>query len=228
LLQQGNQHDTGISTKLFSHEIFVSIATMSSTKESTRVREVASLPLIQLVESDIRCMKMSFKLLTDPTNEASPKVTFVMFALSGGESLWEHLVWREKMDKVINGLNLDTPIKKITAIKQLVHGAPLTSFRKGQKDSLETFWMVDRERATQAVRGAILGREVHVEAARAAVPQPELREQDVLAGLQNILRDRSPYQVLEVQKRFMRCNMCKPANLTMRMYVNHLNRVNER
>jgi len=102
--------------KIFSHDFFVSIATMSSATESTRVREVASLPLIPLVESDVGRTKMSFKLLTDPTHEASPKVTFVMFALSGGESLREHLVWRENMDKVIKGLNLDTPIKKITAI----------------------------------------------------------------------------------------------------------------
>ena len=201
---------------------------MSYPTDPARVREVNSLPLIPLVESDVGRTKMSFKLFTDPTNEASPKVTFVMFALTGGESLREHLVWRENMDKVMRGLNLDTPTKKITAIEQLVHGAPLTSFRKGQKDSNETQWMVERERAAQAVRGAVLGREVCMEAARAAVPQPELREQDVLAGLQNILRDRSPYQVLEVQKRFMRRNMRKPADLTTRMYVNHLNRINER
>jgi len=133
---------------------------MSSVTAPTRAREVASLPLIPLVESHVGRKKMSFKLLTDPTNEASPKVTFVMFALSGGESLREHLVWRENMDKVIKGLNLDTPTKKITAIEQLVNGSPLTSFRKGQKDSLETLWMVERERAAHAVRGALLGREI--------------------------------------------------------------------
>jgi len=69
-----------------------------------------------------------------------------MFDLSGGESLREHLVWRKNMDKVIKGLTLNTPIKKITAIEQLVYGTSLTSFRKGQKDSLETLWMVKRER----------------------------------------------------------------------------------
>jgi len=141
---------------------------MSSTTDSTCVREVDSLPLIPLIESDVGLTKMSFKLFTDPTNEASPKVTFVMFALSGGESLREHLVWRENMDKVIKGLNLDTPIKKVMAIEQLVDGSSLTSFQKGQKDSLKTLWMVDRERAAQAVRGAILGCEVRVEATRAS------------------------------------------------------------
>ena len=133
-----------------------------------------------------------------------------MFVLTGGESLREHLVWRENLEKVIKGLNLDTPIKKDGTISQLVVGAALTSYQKGIKDSLETLWAMQREEATQAVRGAILGREVRAQAARAAVPRPELRDQDIIAGLQNIIRDQSPYQVLETQKRFMRRNMRKP------------------
>ena len=181
-------------------------------RDFPRARETAALPLIPAVEDDTGRAKMSFKLYTDPTNEASPKVTVTMFVLTGGESLREHLVWRENLEKVIRGLNLDTPIKKDNTISQLVVGAASTSYQKGIKDSLESLWAVQREEAAQAVRGAIAGREVRVQAARAAVPRPELREQDITAGLQNIIRDRSPYQVLETQKRFMRRNMRKPAD----------------
>ena len=81
-------------------------------KDFPRVRETAALPLIPAVEDDTGCSKMSFKLYKDPANEASPKVTVTMFVLTGGESLREHLLWRENLEKVIRGLYLDTPLKK--------------------------------------------------------------------------------------------------------------------
>ena len=102
---------------------------------------------------------MSFKLFTDPANEASPKVTFPMFILTGGESLREHLVWRENLEKVMVGLNLDNPTKKQNTILQLVRGAAMTSYIKGQKTSVDTLWEVQREAAAQAVRGNVAGRE---------------------------------------------------------------------
>ena len=197
-------------------------------RDFPRARETAALSLIPGVEDDTGRAKMSFKLYTDPTNEASPKVTVTMFVLTGGESLREHLVWRENLEKVIRGLNLDTPMKKDNTISQLVVGAASTSYQKGMKDSLESLWAVQREEAAQVVRGAVAGREVRAQAARAAVPRPELREQDITAGLQNIIRDRCPYQVLETQKRFMRRNMRKPAEVTTRTYVNYLTRINDR
>ncbi len=224
-------HDTSISKKkLFVITKFFSNMKLSLPKEDTRPKEVASLPLIPLVEDEAGRAKMSFKLFTDPANEASPKVTFPMFILTGGESLREHLVWRENLEKVISGLNLDTPTKKQNTILQLVRGASMTSFIKGQKTSVDTLWAVQREAAAQAVRGSgnAAGREARIEAARAAVPKPDLREDDVLAGLQHIIKDRSPYQVLETQKRFMRRNMRKPFELNMRTYVNHLTRINDR
>jgi len=126
-------------------------------KEDTCPKEIASLPLIPLVEDETGRAKMSFKLFTDPANEASPKVTFPMFILTGGESLREHLVWRENLEKVISGLNLDTPLKKQNTILQLVRGASMTSYIKGQKTSVDTLWAVQREIAAQAVRGNIVG-----------------------------------------------------------------------
>jgi len=125
-----------------------------------------------LVEDESGRAKMSFKLFTDPANEASPKVTFPMFILTGGESLREHLVWRENLEKVISGLNLDTPTKKQNTILQLVRGSSMTSFIKGQKTSVDTLWAVQREAAAQAVRGNADGREAQIEAARAGVPIP--------------------------------------------------------
>jgi len=156
-------------------------------KEFPRAREIAPLPLIPAVEDDTGHSKMIFKLCTDPANEASPKVTATMFVLTGGESLREHLVWRESLEKVIRGLNLDTPLKKDGTSSQLVAGAASTSYQKGIKDSLDSLWPVQREEAVQAVQGVVAGHKVHAQAARAAVPRPNLREQDITAGLQNII-----------------------------------------
>jgi len=136
---------------------FFSNMKLSFAKEDTRVKEVASLPLIPLVEDEAGHAKMSFKLFTDPANDASPKVTFPMFILTGGESLREHLVWHENLEKVIVGLNLDTPTKKQNMILQLVRGASMTSFIKGQKTSVDTLWAIQREAAAQAVCGNIAG-----------------------------------------------------------------------
>jgi len=104
----------------------------------------------------------------------------------------------------------------------------MTSYLKGQKTSVETLWAVQREAAGQAVRGVVAGQEARIEASRAAVPKPDLREEDVLAGLQHIIQDHSPNQVLETQKRIMRRNMRKPIGLNMRTYVNHPTRINDR
>ena len=89
-------------------------------------------------------------------------------------------------------------------------------------------FLQQRATASQAVRGAIAGRAARMEAARAAVPKPDLREQDITAGLQKVIKDRSPYKVLEIQKQFMRQNMRKPMTMTIRTYVNHLTRINDR
>jgi len=115
---------------------------LSFAKEDTRVKEVASLPLIPLVEDEAGRAKMSFKLFTDPANDASPKVTFPMFILTGGESLREHLVWHENLEKVNVSLNLNTLTKKQNTILQLIHGASITSFIKGQKTPVDILWAV--------------------------------------------------------------------------------------
>jgi len=101
------------------------------------------------------------------------------------------------------------------------------SVYSNKKDSLESLWLVKREAGTQAVQGANLGCKADVEVVRVAVTKPDFSEQDVLAGLQNIIRDRCPYQVLETQKRIMHRNMRKPPELTTRTYVNHLTQVDD-
>jgi len=186
-----------------------------------------ALSLIPAVEDDTGRSKMSFKLFTDPTNPESPKFAFTMCVLTGAESLHEHLTWKENVDKIIAGLNLDTPSKKNTSITQLVTGSALTSYQKGIKDSIASLWEVEREAAAQAIRGNQVGRAARVEAARAAVPRPDLREQDIIAGLQSVIRDRSPYKVLETQKRYMRRDMHRPSSMPICTFVNHLLRIND-
>ena len=95
-----------------------------------------ALSLIPVVEDDTGRSKMSFKLFTDPTNPESPKFAFTMCVLTGAEYLREHLTWKENVDKIIAGLNLDTPSKKNTSITQLVTGSALTSYQKVIKDSI--------------------------------------------------------------------------------------------
>jgi len=186
-----------------------------------------ALSLIPAVQDDTGRSKMSFKLFTDPTNPESPKFAFTMCVLTGAESLREHLTWKENVDKIIAGLNLDTPSKKNTSITQLVTGSALTSYQKGIKDSIASLWEVEREAAAQAIRGNQVGHVARVEAARAAVPRPDLREQDIIAGLQSVIRDRSPYKVLEMQKRYMRRDMRRPPSMPIRTFVNHLLRIND-
>ena len=187
-----------------------------------------ALSLVPAVEDDTGRTKMSFKLFTDPANVESPKFAFSMCVLTGAESLREHLTWKENVDKIIAGLNLDTPSKKNTSITQLVTGSALTSYQKGIKDSIASLWEVEREAAAQAIRGGQpAGRAARVEAARAAVPRPDLREQDIIAGLQSVIRDRSPYKVLETQKRYMRRDMRRPPSMPIRTFVNHLLRIND-
>jgi len=188
----------------------------------------AALPLVPVVEDDTGRTKMSFKLFTNPANVDSPKMVCTMFVLTGTESLRDHLIWHENITKVFTGLNLDTPEKKNSSILQLLDNSALTSYYKGIKDSTDMLWEMERATAAQAVRGAIAGRAARMEAAQAAVPKPDLREQDITAGLQKVIKDRSPYKVLEMQKRFMRRNMRKPTTMTTCTYVNHLTRINDR
>jgi len=65
------------------------------------------------------------------------------------------LVWRENLDKVFAGLNLNMPATMNYTILQLVMGASLTSYHNGIKESLDTLWEANRKAAATGARGAV-------------------------------------------------------------------------
>jgi hypothetical protein len=66
----------------------------------------------------------------------------------------------------------------------------------------------------------------HKDTAEAAVIEPVLSAYDLAAGLTAVLTAICP-NAIEKQKSFTWRKMCKPRDMTIRQYVNHLIRINE-
>ena len=174
----------------------------------------------------------SFKLRANPTDADSSKYSFSLPYVDGTQSVRSHLQWKTNVERVIIGLGIrDNGDAQYNLILQLCTGAALVAFT-------ETFQTVHKENWTQAatahanglvrVRGeaeaALIARRA---AAYIAFAEPDKTKEEVTAGLNGVIKAVTPYKGLEKQKRFMRRKMRKPTDMTIRLYVNHLTRLND-
>ena len=215
--------------------------------QGTTPKEVPPLPLVPDEEDDVDLKDptktATFKLASNPSNyQDSPKYLFTMILIDGSQSVRVTLQWCIKTAQVFRGLNmLDGPDPDNTVadnkaparhdlLKTMMKGAALTAYaeavqqnRELRQEQAKALIQLNTPRQQNETGPAYRAR---VQALMDAVALPEIKEADILRGIQAILKAVCPYKALEKQKRFMRRKMRKPAGMTTRTYVNHLNRIN--
>ena len=196
----------------------------------------AILPLVpeEVNDDDVDSnRKASFKLRTVPTDADSPKYAFSIHILDGTDSVRRVLEWRTRVDKIFRGLNITDDTAKHNLIQELCCNAPLTAYKAGVAEAIANRHAHEMVTVKRSFRARDVGAgetpeayEAARQAAVDAVPIPALINTDVLQGLADLIRNCCPYKALEKQKRFMRRQMRKPADMKIRTYVNHLMRIN--
>ena len=65
------------------------------------------------------------------------------------------------------------------------------------------------------------------EVAGQATPQPAITPDEIRTGMGAVLKYVAPHKVLQKQKRYL-CHHCrKPTDMKIRVYVNHIDRIND-
>jgi hypothetical protein len=212
---------------------------LGNNKDSKEVPPLSLVPDESEIEQKDEAKKAQFKLLSDPTDTTSSKYSFTMNYADGSQSIRFQIKWVQDVQKILRGMNITTPAAQHEMIQQLCSGRVLTQYNESI--------MVARNAAKEERIRAAVARIVR-HPATATVPA-ETQEQYIrrradarvadeanpadpatLAMIEPALKDTikmvCPYKALEKQKRFMRRKMRKPADMKIRIFVNHLHRIN--
>ena len=136
-----------------------------------------------------------------------------------------------KVNKIFAGLNITTAGAKHALIQELSKGSALAGYMAYVTSELASQHNLLMQQAQDNVGARNAGEQedaflARIQAARDAVPRPVVTEVVVQTGLGKIIESLCPYKALEKQKRYMRRYMRKPADMTTRVYVNHIMRLN--
>jgi len=174
-----------------------------------------------------------FKLHSDPADANSPKYTFTMAYANGKQSLRFHLKWWQQCKKVIVGMRITTGPAMYGMVERMCSGQVWTDFAKAVQQQQEAaradlaqrnwnqFPRLANETEDQWNDRRQLAYENDMNAALPPCTVVMIDE-----GFKYVIKQVSPYQTLEKQKRFMRRKMRKPAGMTVRQYVTCLHRIN--
>ena len=199
--------------------------------------ETAPLPLVPIeykYDTKDSTKSSSFKLRTVPAEATSPTYSFTTPVVDGTQSIRVTMEWMRNIDKVCTGLDITDVEHKHTIVVALLRGAALTAFTTKTEESRDALWKTQRDAAFAAVVPAVPGLgppETPLQllarrtAALDAVVRPARRQEDISEGLKAVVAHVCPYKVLQKQKRIMRRNMRKPADMRIRTYVNHMLRI---
>ncbi len=102
--------------------------------QSTQVKDVVPLPLVREEDSILNTKDTTkvgtFKLLTNPTDTASPKYSFAMPYIDGTEGLRPVIQWVLNTRKVLAGLNITLGPPQVTLVNELCKGSANTAFNE--------------------------------------------------------------------------------------------------
>jgi hypothetical protein len=185
------------------------------------------LPL-EFDESTLKSRKtLKFKLMTVPTDPASAKIEKELAILDGSEPVRTIIYWMKDVKTVFRGLNLTTGEGQDNIVKQVVVGQALTTYEA----AVETLVIIAHDNARDAGRATFVtanpgSTDAEIAAHVAGIAAPAKEEEWIHAGLCSIINFSAPHKALEKQKRYLRRYCRKPKDMSVRVFVNHLLRIN--
>ena len=167
---------------------------------------------------------VNIDLLSNPADPTSTKVKVAVRVLDGNADVRTAIEWhRDLVTRVLPGLGL-TPIQckaRVTMIQNLLKGTPLNVFVYAYKRLAVPIRLAAAEAANRDPD--------HADHLR-VLAQAEIEHLDEAAvdeSLQLMLKGCMPPKSLERVKRYLRREYRKPADMTIRVYYQHLQRINE-
>ena len=170
---------------------------------------------------------LTFKLRSVPADADSAKIAKVVAILDGSEDIRTAITFRHNLDTVLTGLHILDGPSQHGIVNQLTTGQANTTYNTG------TAVFVGNEHARlkalareQALAADPTAPEADLLAAEAAVAVPAITSHMVNAAVCGILGFIAPHKALEKQKRYLRRYCRKPKDMKIRVFVNHLARIN--
>ena len=186
-------------------------------------------------EKDAKEETCTFKLLSVPTVATSAKYSFTMNILDGTDDIRAAIQFYRDIMKVYAGLNMANTAGAASSARsdlaeRMLRGTALSAYQKGMRDSMQANLVALRLTTVAAlVKGAT---ETDDEFAARRVTEGnavryEIHNVDVIAGIRAVITALTPNKALQRQKRWMRRNLRKTRDLTVRQFAAHLTRIND-
>jgi hypothetical protein len=188
-------------------------------KQQTMTARADYLPLVPDKDLDAvpKENSIGFTLKTNPRDANSTTYKVNVRILVGGESPRVMIRWKLDLERVCEGLNAQTIGEKVRVTETLLRNMALTLFQSSiLKQATDVYDAALAAAADAAARGVIQGRGVH-----------HYRHLDHFGpAIQNVFNNMMPKKILQYVKRNLRRNCRKPKDVKVRIYFQHLSRIN--
>ena len=159
------------------------------------------------------------ELATNPADwDASPKYKKYVTTLKGGETVRQVIDWYKDVKEVLYGMGLDEGLPQHQMVKTMLANSPLNLY---QVELVKKQMARRQEAADAAQAGAPAQAIMAQELSRHTEPE------DVKAALEHMMTEIHPRQVHARVKRYLRRECRKPADMSVKKYVQHLDRLND-
>ena len=169
-----------------------------------------------LIEELDKSNSVLYECCTTPNDANSVKYKLSVHILMGGEDICTILTWLDNVLRVLEGMNITTIGPKCTMVETMMQGTPLTLFQSHIRTQAEARYNAALAAAADnAGRAQVQGRGVD-----------HYRHNDhFVPALQHMFTNLIPTQALPRIKRYLRRECCKPADMKVRTYFQHLIRI---
>jgi hypothetical protein len=170
---------------------------------------------------------------SNPSDKKSIQNRVDIGIADGTQSVRFQINWIKSVTSVLQGMALTTGKLQYNMVKQMCKGQVWTAFHdsvggqqlKARADEAEEA-ADELEQEDDETNQAFEARKQQAYDARIQQAVPAVSTDMVATALKATMTVVCPYKALEMQKRFMRRKMRKPADMKTRAYVNHLVRIN--
>ena len=192
-------------------------------------RNVGKKTLLSLVPDDelpiTKENSVSFSISTNPGTAGAPEVKTMIRVLDGSEAIRPLLTWRAHVYRILTGLNIQNMANKHATVEMMMKGAPLAAYKTRKGFLAHGARLIARQTAIDAAADPAAART----AAAAVDAQPEhdfYIDAHIDACIDYVIKEQVPKKALAKIKRSMRREMRKPADMRVRAYYQHIQRIN--
>jgi hypothetical protein len=192
------------------------------------------LPLVpEVFKANERLKAVSFKLYSVPADANSPKINFEIRPINGSETLREVILFFRDAAKIKKGCNVTTNEQLDTLLRNLLQGPALNTYNRAVEEAHAAEWKrlrleaIKVETKNKKDKGEGLLTATEITAIRNGVVKPAINKAMIQAGNQAVIAYMAPTKALAKQTAWMRRFCRKPADMTTKVFLNHLLRIND-